>query len=319
MDGLGSTLYRLTWKRRTTPSGASLYRLAASARPTSETGCGSSRQTEGGPTGWNTPVVSDHIQNHGEEGVRARLKGEANFWTGLKDEVLLADWPTPLANMGGPAGKGKGRQFRANLKEVAKMATWPTPLASAIEKRGQNATGGPNLSEVAKSVGWPTPKAHENATWNEERLQQKLKNETGYGLELTDAAGLTNWQTPTVTDSVSSPPSEEGQRGYMAPLSRQVMEQAPWATPMANETGTSKGWKYSSLGEMALWTDPDGPEVLDRTGRTSGPKPSGSRVETATSAQLNPALARWLMGYPTEWDDCAPSATPSSRKSRRKS
>ena len=287
MAGLGSTLYSLTWKRRTTPSGASLYRLAASARPTSETGCGSSRQIEGGPTGWNTPVVSDHIQNHGEEGVQARLKGEANFWTGLKDEVLLANWPTPLA--------------------------------SAIEKRGQNATGGPNLSEVAKSVGWPTPKAHENATWNEERLQQKLKNETGYGLELTDAAGLTNWQTPTVTDSVSSPPSEEGQRGYMAPLSRQVMEQAPWATPMANETGTSKGWKYSSLGEMALWTDPDGPEVLDRTGRTSGPKPSGSRVETATSAQLNPALARWLMGYPTEWDDCAPSATPSSRKSRRKS
>jgi hypothetical protein len=50
---------------------------------------------------------------------------------------------------------------------------------------------------------------------------------------------------------------------------------------------------------------------------TSGQTAIGSPAATENHGQLNPAHSRWLMGLPPEWDACAPTATPSSRKSRK--
>jgi hypothetical protein len=131
LDGAGSTLFSLTWKRKATPAGRPYYQLAASARRTSETGFGLS------PKAWTTPTAGNACGAN-----KAREGG-----TSLNSDALLAAWPTPDAagcNSGKPelverrqAEQGS-RTATIRLSAVANLAAWPTPMAgtTAAERRG---------------------------------------------------------------------------------------------------------------------------------------------------------------------------------------
>ena len=85
----GSTLYRLTWKQRTTPAGRSIPALRASVLRTSDKGC----------TGWPTPTGNSYT---------GAGSGNREGGLNLQTAVELSGWPTPRSGLEGYAGHGDG-------------------------------------------------------------------------------------------------------------------------------------------------------------------------------------------------------------------
>jgi len=134
-QALGSTLYKLTWKPWSTPSGPSRSRLRASVLRTSGTGS----------TGWPTPQAQD-----GSGGGQAkRAMGTTRHGSNLNDFALLAAWPTPRA----ADGEKNVRTLEGSLREIERkgspqdlsmgacLAGWPTPMAGTPAQNGNNAAG----------------------------------------------------------------------------------------------------------------------------------------------------------------------------------
>lgn len=84
MASLGSTLYRLIWKERVTPSGLRICALRASALRTSGNAF----------TGWVTPTTRDWKDSGAD--IKPRADGSARF-DQLPRQANLAGWPTPQA------------------------------------------------------------------------------------------------------------------------------------------------------------------------------------------------------------------------------
>jgi hypothetical protein len=87
---------------------------------------------------------------------------------------------------------------------------------------------------------------------------------------------------------------------------------SPRATPATRD--------HKDTGYLAETGIRDGERKFDTVPTQAfGAQSIGSSAQTVLPGQLNPAHSRWLMGLPAAWDDCAPTATRSSRKSPRPS
>lgn len=153
LDGAGSTLYRLTWKRRVTPSGRQYSQLAASAHRTNGAACGS----------WHTPQAADQRGATGPASKNSDLGRLAQLARGV---AQLAAWPTVTA---GDAVSARRHGYMDDGRERA-----------AEKPRKEQLTGhaGTTLTDAVKFTAWTTPQAHDSSPRGK---GQKVKHGTKHG------------------------------------------------------------------------------------------------------------------------------------------
>lgn len=146
--------------------------------------------------------------------------------------------------------------------------------------------GGVNLQTAALLAGWPTPTATDGKGGYQGGRIRNGKLSTD---RLDVAAQLAGWPTPT-TSNDRSPCPQEAMRTY-------------------RDNGTKIQKRLQDVAALC------GPARLT----VSGEMLTGSLAGMESGGQLDPDHSRWLMGFPPEWEDCAPTETLSTLKRRQRS
>lgn len=154
LDGVGSTLFSLTWKAKATPAGRPYCQLVASARRTSDSDFGS----------WPTPTAAENIgdlekKNERRARMKEKWKGRSGngFGHSMSEIAQMAPWPTPMAGTPARNGNSEAGNNDSSRRTVA-LASWATPRTSDTNGAGLHGNGGADLRTQAS---WATPSARD--------------------------------------------------------------------------------------------------------------------------------------------------------------
>lgn len=314
-DQLGSTMYRLNWKLRVTPSGQSVFQLVASVRPTSGKGSTSVESASGElltsplsllglppaeEAGWPTATQQDSVRCPSIEATTPNIT--------LNHAVNLAGWPTCTSkeSAGGEYSDPEKAMARAtgphanDLRDFAQMAGWTTPQAH--DSTGRSASqkdlhgtkhGCACLGLDAQLSGWATPDAQamndgeQLDTWDARQAKNKAKhgNGNGAGMPIAIQCQLSGWATPVVQQANGTPEAFLRRK-------KESMERG----------SQSMGLCLSDL-NMQVQAYLPGPARLTASGELL----TGSSAGMISGGRLSPAMSLWLMMGPLwkQWLTCA--------------
>ena len=135
----------------------------------------------------------------------------------------------------------------------------------------------------------------------------------------TSGSDCTGWPTPATRDHKGGYQGGRIRNGKISNDTLDVTVQhtvALWPTPAAAD---STGGRVDNYWHGKRPSGTKRGLTLPTATAHSGPITSGLEAQTKKLGALHPAFSCWLMGFPPEWESCAPLATPSSRRLQRKS
>ena len=292
---LGSTLYGLTWKEKTTPSRRQICALRASVRRSSGKDCsgwpapnlGDYNNSRLPPekcqeysmkplhrvnacsqladvaqalTGWNSPQARDHFPAHSEEYVAAK-KAQGHGMQNLNDTVQLAGWANPNCPRNHDSDNTAGKVYASKMQRDLPEDAWLTDWQPSGEIPGY-------FKNQTLLADWPSPMAGTPA--------QNGYNEAGNTDSSRRTVELAGWPSPTAS---------------MITEADLVQALTAGNSPNRKSYNESRNM-FNLLGPARL--------------TASGDLLTGSDAGMTSGGQLNPEHSRWLMALPPEWQQMVP-------------